>query len=952
MKKVFLSTLFVILLALTGCTKKTEAPAPGTTKAPVATTLAPGTTTAEPAQSIESVLRNAKNQDSVKVEGTVFGVVSTGFYITDSDNGKIFVLWQDNSLKAKVGDRVEIVGKFTYITSFPQIRPSQNFTVLSSDASYVCQSSKKTIAEIKALDETERVGVYAMPVTLTGNLEKNEAGKFLLLDEDGNSVELFESSNLSVFEEWNTKRVELNVIVHQKNTEGVWLVSYVGDGSDIVEAAYTEAEFKALVKQYLDSKMPEEVMGALNLPQTHNKLTSVAFTWTVEANAALTIAENNAVIDINITEDTEATLTASFTNGTYNCTLEYKVLCKKIVERTVAELSDELISGSVVKVRGVVVAKSRNQGANMFSLIIADETTQKIATADFDTAAEIAAYNLNDIVVVTGKYRNKNGSTDRRSISSILNCTLAGHSDTFELDLTKAIVLSDEQSYNDFANKMTDEYENVLVKLENPWMSYSTTAAPVDTNWVRLGFDAESVEGGYKDAQGNTHSFAFLIANNNNNLGGTAWQRVLDIPLLKNAKEYQNTTIYAFATNYSGTYLQFMIPSLDYVIVPVDEKVAMELGNVIPTDVEEGAQLTLPASVGTNLITWSSSDPDVIAIDGQVASGLSQAKEVTLTATFTVDEVEHSVDFVINVALASSMSVSQILALDTEKVVKGEGVVIGYFGYNADKTSMGDVTAKQWTRFGIMLMDPETGEILLVRALSAISGSGSFGAYKDMDGNDIAIGSVVEMRGNFYLNDEQISSSGSHPQTGKKVVVMSTDCNSYLSVKGTKTAEELSALFASAPAITVTTDGDLQDVASHINENYGKLIKLVGTAENPIFIGGSSSQAGYTKFNFRIFKNASAQVKEDAMYAGWDGQNRIFGINDDVNKPNSGSDSDTWYSDLFDGVTGRFVGPKDGVPPIGYTGTIYVVPTTLTSAYYFLSIVNYSNCDLTPLATE
>ena len=922
MKKVLLSTLFVILLALTGCTKKTEAPA-GTTKAPVATTQAPTVTTAQPAQSIESVLRNAKNQDSVKVEGTVFGVVSNGFYITDSDNGKIFVLWQDSSLKAKVGDRVQIVGKFSYITSFPQIRPSQNFTILSSDASYVCQSSEKTIAQIKALDETERVGVYAMPVTLIGNLEKNEAGKFHLLDEEGNSVELFESSNLSVFEEWNAKRVELNVIVHQKNTEGVWLVSYVGDGSDIVEAAYTEAEFKALVKAYLDSKMPEEVMGALNLPQTHNKLTSVAFTWTVAENPALTIVENNAVIDINVTEDTEATLTVSFTNGTYNCTLEYKVLCKKIVERTVAELSDELISGSVVKVRGVVVAKSRNQGANMFSLIIADETTQKIATADFDTAAEIAAYNLNDIVVVTGKYRNKNGSTDRRSITSILNCTLAGHSDTFKLDLSKAIVLSDQESYNEFANKMTDEYENVLVKFENPWMSYSTTATPVDTNWVRLGFDAESVEGGYKDAQGTVHSFAFLIANNNNNLGGTSWQRVLDIPLLKNAKEYENTTIYAFATNYSGTYLQFMIPSLDYVIVPVDEKVAMELGNVIPTDVEEGAQLTLPTSAtGASLITWSSSAEDVIAADGKVASGLSEAKAVTLTASFMVDEVEHSVDFVVNVALGKALSVSEILALTEEKVVKGQGIIVGF-------CSDGNNTDNGYPRHGIVVKDVTTGDLLMVCGLSKIAGD-HIGTYKDNNDVLLAKGQLVEFQGDYYLSSAKISSDGPSQDARKyvnlanvkKIVVLESDKDTTL---GT-------------PAAVITNNEEMAAVAANLENYFGKLIKISGSQENPICLGGSSTKS---PFNIKVFMNKDAASNDDTKYKSIDDFNLTFTLHSLNNQENVGGD-DAWFTTLF-GITGAFVGPSASVSPRLYTGDLYVLVGYTTKSYIQLALLGYSN---------
>ena len=56
---------------------------------------------------IATVLQEATNNQDVKVEGVVYGVIKNGFYIADSELGRVFVVmgssWTPN---VEVGDKV------------------------------------------------------------------------------------------------------------------------------------------------------------------------------------------------------------------------------------------------------------------------------------------------------------------------------------------------------------------------------------------------------------------------------------------------------------------------------------------------------------------------------------------------------------------------------------------------------------------------------------------------------------------------------------------------------------------------------------------------------------------------------------------------------------------------------------------------------------------------------
>jgi hypothetical protein len=127
----------------------------------------------------------------------------------------------------------------------------------------------------------------------------------------------------------------------------------------------------------------------------------------------------------------------------------------------------------------------------------------------------------------------------------------------------------------------------------------------------------------------------------------------------------------------------------------------------------------------------------------------------------------------------------------------------------------------------------------------------------------------------------------------------------------------------------------MQEFANSLQ--FGKVIKLVGTTENPICTGGSSTKL---PFNIKLFFNKDAVDNDGTKY-----NSKTFALKTDINDFNGGSD---WWKTLF-GFTGPFVGPKDTVGPIKFTGILYVVLSAETSTYYQMAIVNFSAASLTPL---
>lgn len=872
------------------------------------------------------VLNNGKNNDAIMVEGIVYGVISNGFYIADSAAGKAFVVMGDNwTANCQVGDKVQVTGKFGN-SSFPQIKNVTEVKVLSSNETSPINPTTGSIFDILSLNKATKTGVYGNMYTVTATIYKNAANIFILKDDDNYECNINSKSNIDVLSEFVNKRVAITVIVH--NYTETWSVSFVGGASDIEIQALSFDDLKEKALEHINEVVPKSIYGRLELPDHHPDLAYVTYEWSVQSNDFLSISNNKVTVNID-EQDHEITLNVKICDGEVDETVAYKIVSKAIVEKNVSDLlsGEYAINYSMVKVRAIVVGKSRNQSETIRSLIVKDVTTADIITIDFNpenpSEPDVISHSsdifknikFGDEVVITGQLRN--GEDDRTCVTKVTKVEVTKHDVEYHHDFENAIVLNDQESYDDFGINVK-KYENKLVKFENPYLSFSTNSTPSATNWLDFSYAASTTARSF-GANGKSRYFAFLLACADENLGGTAWRDAFDIPFANQDAKQFDLTIYAYAIYVSDSYLAFVIPDTSCFIASPQMQVELELGKDIPASIEDGT-ITLPKThdLVTGEITWASDNVAINVSTGAVGE-VTVSTTVTLTATYTIGNDTFTSSFRVEVLAANPMSVSEVLALTEDRKVKVSGIIVGY-------VSDGNTQAQ---RMGVLLMDPTTKDLVMVDGLSTLGGS--YGAYKDSDGVVLKVGDLVTIKASYYVDSAQIGTSGP-AQTGRHhIEITSND-------KVTRVAENQEVVYGE-PALVIDSNEDMTTLANNIQDYYGKLIKIVGTKDAPIYLGGSSTTL---PFNIKVFMN-NATDNNGTKYGA-----QTFTLKTEVNAPNGGSED--WYKSLF-GFEGAFVGPSTSNPAIVWVGTLYVVVGYRTSSYYQMSIVNYANCQGDQLLT-
>lgn len=870
------------------------------------------------AKAIVDVLKDGKNNDEIEVEGVVYGIVSNGFYVADSAEGKAFVVMGDNwTATCKVGDKVNIKGKFGYVSNFPQIKNVTDVKVLSSGNESPVKATQGNVGTILALDKTSRTGAYGNMYTVTGTLYKNAANVITLKDDNKNECNFNANSNLSVLDAFLNKRVSITVIVH--NFTETWNVSFVGTASDITVDAISFETIKETALTHINGVVPKAIYGRLTLPSAHPDITYITYTWSVEENPYITIVDNKATVNVD-EQDHEVTLKVKISDGTQEETVDYKITSKAIEERNVKDLfNGELaINYSTVKVRAIVIGKSRNQSLSIRSLIVKDMTTNDITTFDFGPSntnpkvilhSDDAFKNVvpGDEILVMGELRN--GEDDRTCVTNIVSLTVVSHDNAWAHDFENAYVLDSKESYDELGQNVK-KYENKLVKFANPFLCYSTSSTPADTNWLILSHDKDVATRKYGNA-GKQRSFAFLLACVDENLGGTTWRDSFAIPFINQEGAQFDLTLYAYAMYVSDSYLAFIIPDQSCFQASKQMQVELALNKDIPASVE-GGKITLAKTheLVNGEITWASDNAAIDVATGEVKE-VEASTTVTLTATYKIGEESFTSTFKVEVLAAAPMSVTEVLALTEDKKVKVQGIIVAY-------VSDGNTQAQ---RMGVLLMDPTTKDLIMVDGLSNLGGT--YGEYKDSEGTVLKVGDLIVVNATYHLDTAAIGSGPA--QTGRHHVEVSSN-DSVL-----RTAENQEIVYGD-PAVTIDSNEKMTDLSTNIKDNFGKLIKIVGTKDAPIYLGGSSGNA---PFNIKIFMTNAAD-NNGTKYGPY-----TFVLKSDVNTPNGGSED--WYKTLF-GFEGPFVGPNGTQPAIPWIGTLYVVVGYNTASYYQMSIVNFENC--------
>ena len=864
---------------------------------------------------IETVLQEASNNDDIQVEGVVYGVIKNGFYVADSELGRVFVVmgssWTPN---VEVGDKVQLSAQFSYVANFPQIKNVKELKVASKNNSLLITKTTTTVTELKAKDKTLRTGVYGELVELVATVGKNAANMYTLTDDEGNAVFVYDQSNVNVLQNFLDKRLTLPVILHNYSvSENEWQVSFAGNAQAIAETPLTFEDVIERAMEDIEARVPREIYGALDLPTRHLVNSFITYAWEVVPNDYVSIDQNgNVTITLSET-DQQVTLKVTISDGTDSETVDYEITSKAITERTVTDLNQNspAVNMSVVIVRGVVVNIARNQSLSLRSFILQDPETKETCSVDFGNSGEGILHSsdefkeiqLGDEIIITGKYR----LTGRPTVTDVTEMEIVSSGNPVEHDFANAFVLKDETSYQAFGDDLYP-FLNKLVKFENPFVNFSTSFPPADTNWVRLGYDEISGNIGHGPSESRLY-FAFLIAAQNESLGSEDWYKVFDIPLVNEPAIQLEGVVYAYAMYVSETYLAFIIPDWSCWQFSEQLKIENELGQNIPTSIEEGT-IVLPTTHEkvTGDVVWTSSHPEIIDPTTGVVSLVEENTEVTLTATYTYEGVEYQSTYTVVVRAKVVLTVSQVLeTMNDGDIVKVKGVIVGYSSDGNDNAA----------RDGVILMDNETGDMLLVNGMRNMNPGSAYGAYFDSEGNPLAIGDEIILVAKYLLNAAGIGSGPA--QDGRKHLDLNVAGSSVLYES---TVEEINLNFENA--LVIDSDDDLQGLADDLQ--YGKLIKFVGTKEAPVYIGGSSSSF---PFNMKVFLRPATN-NDGTKYDG-----KIFAFKTDVNVPNAGEE---WWNTIFD-VEKAFVGPSSTIPAIPCEGEIYAVVCAKTGTYYQMSIV-------------
>ncbi len=862
---------------------------------------------------ISTVLTTYDNKQDVRIQGIVYGVTKNGFYIADSTDAGVFVVMGDSwTPDVEIGDNLQVTGKYSRSETLLQINNVTKVTGISKKNQLPVTALNLTISQINELDHTNKTGSYGKLITLTATIEADSASNLILKDDLGSSIVVHSHSNPEI-NKYAGKRVIISVITYRYDANvNAWILSFAGKNTDIKEDALSFESIVQMAKDHIESVVPSEIFGALVLPRNHPIFKNITYSWSVETNEYVSLEGSNVVIVFDEIDHT-VKFTVTISDGTNHLDVEYNITSKAIVEQSLSNLlaNIPLVNMSTVRTSGIVVAISRNQSLSLRSLVIQDPTTKETLVVDFsnrddgfisNTSELFRSVKMGDLVKITGQFDNEN----RQSIENVSGLEIISSDNPVVHDIENAYELSNKENYENFGTNYRD-YTGKLVKIINPFLNYSTSSTPTDTNWVRIGYDGTSGNNGF-GVPGDTHVFAFLIAAQNEALGDSSWHTNYDIPFINaasGAKQY-SVTYYVYLIYYEGSsYMQFIIPNNDCIEVVGMEKINLDLAKNVPSYVDPSvtSALELPEThQNAGQITWQSSNEAVVSSAGIIGI-VEKSTNVTLTASYTFDGSLQEVTFNLTVLPVEAETATSVLMYEEPIYVKLRGVVVSF-------VSDGNTVD---SRNGVLVLDKDTGATVIVTNLNAIGGT--IGNYVDNNGKTIKIGDEIILTGRYALDAPAI---GSGPvQTGRNSVELSA--TSLLLVE----VEDVQFDYHLENAVVINNHQELIEFTQNVQ--YGTILKIVGTTENPIYIGGSASKL---PFNLKIFYTADGMPANTVDAAKYDGT--IYSLKSDVVGYTYGA---SWYTNIF-GIPGAFVGPNASNSGVAITGEIYVAVCYRTSTYF------------------
>jgi hypothetical protein len=868
---------------------------PPTTAAP--TTAQPTTEPGPQLEPIADVLQNKAPDSTVWVQGTIYYVQSNGFYLSDSALGKIFVNVPTSftdTVGISVGKEVEVQGTYRVTSNKPYI--SLATLALVSETGPEVEAVPAVVSQLTGKDPASKTGSWYQFVQLTGKLELDTATDMVkIIDDAGNEISFIPAySNDDALKAKLGVRISVNAVVSEYSTFGqVWRLVFMGTEEEIVLTPFTIVDVQDMINLWLPGQVPSEIKGSLTLPAYYDKIDDLLITWstTIPDDIEILALESGATLyNTNISlpdQDVPGILTATIhymEEDPYD--VEFNVTVKHL---TATSLETALNSGDyIVMFEAVVIGFAETQTNTQNSLILQDLTNPNVTiTVDYNRIElgnygllSVANPSIGDVVIVAGGYR----TTGRPSIINPIVTTKTGATQAPVYDFENAYAMTNQASWQSFPGF------NTLVKIVNPYMRYSTSSMPGDTNWIRLGYSDTAVGTSYGPS--NNKSLAFLIRPIDA-LMGAEWRLDLGVPTTGGEPIMYDGAIYGFFIYESDTYIQFVAVKQEH-IVPSDRlKAIQDIRSAIPSRHEEG-DIALPLTHDnvTGDIVWSSTNPSVIAINGDVTFPETDTV-VTLSATFFVgaEEITVTRDVLVIGQIKIVLQVDDVLNDGIHgDIFNVEGVVLSG-GYN----TVGGLS-------DIFLQDKTTGSIIIVQNLMGL-------------GVDFNIGDLIELSGSLVI-DSNIDGN----EYGKKFIQYDTNL--------VVVEANVGILDYKTNAIVVGSHEDAVLLFDKTALVFGAVYYIGG--DTFYFNCTSSTYSATGSLNARFHLNPAAAGISDIRYG-----TKTMVINDSGSRANVG---ENWVEDIL-GINGSNY-PGIGYPGFEYHGGFYAVLKNGSASYYYWTLLS------------
>lgn len=820
--------------------------------------------------SISSILAGNHDNKNITVVGSVYFVDGNKVYISDSAEGKILV---EADKAYDLSKKLEVEGKVVNSGGKRKVVA----TAVEEVGTEVVMPVSKTIQEVAASNNWYQyivsVGTLEYNIALQEYRLSADNGDYVILTEDG-------TSELAGFA---GERVELEyVLLDFDPFSNVWEARYIAGSIEV--SLLTQAELEAILAAYFNVQVKTEILGGgLTLPATHPDILGLDITWESSIDE---IEINNLNTSTN-SYDTTITIPDADVSGVLVATVKYKdlpefeieinVVVQTLVQTTLEVAVDEKAAMSLFE--AVVIGFAAGQNITFKSYIIQDLLNPSvIITVDYYGSVEsgfgsyIEDVELGDILLFAASYRDSGRPTFME-----VDTTKTGERQDPVYDFENAHVLNAD-TWGNWPGP------NAFVKLENPYMRYSTSGAPGPTNWVRFGTASNQI--GVNYGKNNNKTLAFLIRPLDE-LMGQEWRDNLGIQFSNGDGVMYEGDIYGFSLYESDTYFQFIAVSPEHFFPSHRLQVIQDLQDTIETRMEEG-NLTLLTSheyvVGD--ITWTSSHPEIIASNGAITYPENDTV-VTLTATFTINNVAEEIEVEFEILV-----IGQVKVIDEVSAIIGaaDGLFANVRGLVLQVAYTNSTTGGS-TLDTIMLQDRTTGEILLVTGLNSEYLAGDIKI-----GDDITISGQVNIDNNNRLTFTY--------QTALEV-----------------NASDVELLDYRQNAIEVLTHSDAQTIFAD-DFHYGDVFRMRGK----IYFNSTTTSGRITNLRFHL--NAAGSALGDIQYGG---KSLVFNVDQ-----NAKVVGDNFLEDLF----GFDTNIGTGRPGIPVYMDLYFIVKFYSDGYFYLQLVS------------